>query len=131
MDAGLKARWVEALRSGGYEQTHGALRLPINEGDEVGYCCLGVLCNLIDPDGWDHDYDGWQYPGGYDDDGDIGLVAMGDIPWLLLGDDEAAGVAIGGFLARVNDGTKDERNPDGLSCNFNEIADLIELSPDL
>ena len=38
--------WVAALRSGDYTQTEGSL----NDGE--GFCCLGVLCNLIDSDGW-------------------------------------------------------------------------------
>jgi hypothetical protein len=33
--------WVEALRSGEYKQTSGALK---DEFD--GYCCLGVLCEI-------------------------------------------------------------------------------------
>lgn len=32
--------WVEALRSGEYEQTNGALRY------EDKFCCLGVACDL-------------------------------------------------------------------------------------
>ena len=38
MDPALKAKWVEALRSGEYEQGRGAL---LRDGR---YCCLGVLC---------------------------------------------------------------------------------------
>ena len=40
MNKEIKARWVDALRSGVYTQTTGALR------NEKGYCCLGVLCDL-------------------------------------------------------------------------------------
>lgn len=36
----IKKLWVEALRSRKYKQTTNALR------DGVGYCCLGVLCDL-------------------------------------------------------------------------------------
>lgn len=43
MDAELKKKWIEALRSGKYEQAKGVLR----NGD--AYCCLGVLCSL-DPE---------------------------------------------------------------------------------
>jgi hypothetical protein len=42
----IKKRWVEALRSGNYKQTTGCLR----NGD--GFCCLGVLCDIVDPEGW-------------------------------------------------------------------------------
>ena len=41
-------KWVAALRSGKYEQAKGWLR----EGDK--FCCLGVACDLFDPDEWHH-----------------------------------------------------------------------------
>lgn len=47
MKAELKAKWVEALRSGKYEQGHSALRNHDNK-----FCCLGVLCDVVRPDGW-------------------------------------------------------------------------------
>lgn len=37
----LKKKWIEALRSGDYEQGKFLLRSP-----EGAYCCLGVLCNV-------------------------------------------------------------------------------------
>lgn len=42
-------KWVEALRSNTYKQTHGYLRA----GD--GYCCLGVLCELVGVSGVETD----------------------------------------------------------------------------
>lgn len=36
----IKEKWLEALRSGEYNQTKGMLR------DDKGYDCLGVLCNI-------------------------------------------------------------------------------------
>ena len=50
MDAELKAKWVAALRSGKYEQ--GPLFLRNGES----YCCLGVLCDVLDPNGWPEDH---------------------------------------------------------------------------
>lgn len=47
MDPEVKARWVAALRSGDYEQGAHALRTNDNR-----YCCLGVLCDVVDPAGW-------------------------------------------------------------------------------
>lgn len=49
MNPSIKASWVEALRSGDYSQGKGWLR----KGD--AYCCLGVLCDLLDPGGWRFD----------------------------------------------------------------------------
>lgn len=40
MDIDLKAKWVAALRSGTYQQTQHQLK------DDVGFCCLGVLCDI-------------------------------------------------------------------------------------
>lgn len=40
MKPALKARWVEALRSGKYKKTVSSLE------DSDGYCCLGVLCKV-------------------------------------------------------------------------------------
>lgn len=40
MNADIKQRWVEALRSGQYKQGSGCLKV------NNSYCCLGVLCEL-------------------------------------------------------------------------------------
>jgi hypothetical protein len=46
MDKDIKAKWLEALRSGRYRQGEGALRV------DDKFCCLGVLCDLIAPGEW-------------------------------------------------------------------------------
>lgn len=46
MNKAIKARWVAALCSGDYEQGVGHLRL------DDRYCCLGVLADIVDPQGW-------------------------------------------------------------------------------
>lgn len=61
MNKNVKQRWLAALRSGEYKQTTGCLRR--DEADEIhaapkGYCCLGVLCDIVDPKGWDYDSEG-------------------------------------------------------------------------
>jgi hypothetical protein len=40
MNPQIKQKWVDALRSGDYQQTQRRLH------DENGFCCLGVLCDL-------------------------------------------------------------------------------------
>lgn len=42
----IRTKWCEALRSGKYEQGTGYLRA----NDK--FCCLGVLCDVIDPLEW-------------------------------------------------------------------------------
>lgn len=44
MNTKIKKRWIEALRSGEYEQTDGYLKVIAD--NETRYCCLGVLCEL-------------------------------------------------------------------------------------
>ena len=43
LDAALKARWLEALRSGRYPQGQVSLLTRSPDGDGASYCCLGVL----------------------------------------------------------------------------------------
>ena len=42
MDIELGRKWVDALRSGKYQQGFGALKTKAG-----GYCCLGVLCDAV------------------------------------------------------------------------------------
>jgi hypothetical protein len=73
MDATLKAKWLEALRSGKYAQTSGQLRL----GN--CFCCLGVLCDIFNPKGWDtpknssYSYE-WFYGEGPDESREVGVL---------------------------------------------------------
>jgi hypothetical protein len=41
MNQEIKQEWVTGLRSGQYTQTKGTLK------NEDGYCCLGVLCDIV------------------------------------------------------------------------------------
>lgn len=47
MKVALKTKWLEKLRSGEYKQGKYCLR---DYKDE--FCCLGVLCDIINPDEW-------------------------------------------------------------------------------
>lgn len=44
MDSVLKTKWLEALRSGKFEQGHKQLAYSKNKVNH--YCCLGVLCEV-------------------------------------------------------------------------------------
>jgi hypothetical protein len=51
MNPDVKAKWLEALRSGEYEQATGALKVmddDVVDGDDIvsSFCCLGVLCDI-------------------------------------------------------------------------------------
>jgi hypothetical protein len=55
MDKKVKAKWLKALRSRKYKQTTLALH------DSQGHCCLGVLCDIVEPDKWANDeVDGYK-----------------------------------------------------------------------
>jgi hypothetical protein len=49
MKAEVKQKWIEALRSGQYNQGKNALKKETIQG--VEHCCLGVLCELAIKDG--------------------------------------------------------------------------------
>jgi len=62
MEASLKAKWIEALRSGRYKQGRWALRTKSDD-----FCCLGVLCDISGVGEWEenglcYSYDGaWKF----------------------------------------------------------------------
>lgn len=51
-----KKKWIEALESGEYEQVDGTLKGQMPDGS-VGFCCLGVYCDLIGKDMPDEGYE--------------------------------------------------------------------------
>lgn len=113
-EAGLKAAWVAALRSDKYKQTTGVLRNTRNE-----YCCLGVLCDIVDKGAWQaiEDEDYYQYgPTKKDGDADVAFLP-GYISNLLPGVAYKAGE-----LMRMND---------KLDKSFKQIADYIEANVDV
>lgn len=100
MDAELKAKWVVTLRSGNYKQGSGQLRNGDNE-----CCCLGVLCDIADPNGWT---DGTQ---SFWHRGERQMPAENIMrTWGIQG-------SVARTLAAMND---DERRP------FDDIANYIE-----
>lgn len=48
----LRDRWIAALTDGSYQQGQGHLRYVRQLDGTPLYCCLGVLCDIIDPNGW-------------------------------------------------------------------------------
>lgn len=56
MKTKIKNKWIEALLSGKYNQGQGNLRL--RDSGEDKFCCLGVFCDIVEPEGWG---EGLQY----------------------------------------------------------------------
>lgn len=150
MNRDLKAKWIDALTSGEYPQTLGTLhritpgtytRSNSNElgkhdvvDAEPGYCCLGVLCDVLakefpDRFAWDeivlsedsgspsdvHTFLGWEewddvYGGGYHQKDVTGeLEGIRSLPGISIPSDVEAD------LINLNDG----------GASFAEIAELI------
>jgi len=109
MDAELKARWVAALRSGTYAQTQNVLR------NHEGFCCLGVLCDLVDPDGW-QEPNGDETKFGYLDPESKGYAETYEPPVEIT---TRAGLYDTGIFMEMND---------NLGNSFDEIADYIEAN---
>lgn len=133
-----QVKWIDALKSGDYDQVEGALQ------KDDGYCCLGVLCTLVDPDGWveDTDHEEWQYWWKGDAETppvdvawDVALrsrdgalmvnVYFADGHWHLVGDDHSKGLdplemeAIDVYTSLV------AINDSGV-FTFEQIAQLLE-----
>lgn len=113
MNKEIKQQWVKALRSGKYEQTKGTLR------DEVGFCCLGVLCDLHAKAGLGK----WDIKNWYLSQANV--LPDEVIEWADLDDMDP--------LIRFEDDRTDEqgyRRLSGLNdqeqCTFDQIADVIE-----
>lgn len=113
LDADFKTKWLDALRSDRYTQATGALQRWEN-GQSVGFCCLGVACDLIDPDQWDYspiEDPEFEYLIGWGPTGAEGT----DLPFI----DRRTGMQ----LANMNDGLADFiDNPH----TFALVADWIE-----
>jgi len=59
IDQELKKRWIDALRSGKYIQGDSTLRFFDADSGKDTFCCLGVLCDLIEPNNWTHSNGDW------------------------------------------------------------------------
>jgi hypothetical protein len=101
MDKKLKSRWLRALRSGKYKQAKRVLRR-----DETHYCCLGVLCTIVDRKKWEPKSwrgNGWSYEGAEEFPTDEFLRSVG------------LDLSLAETLAHMNDGGK----------RFSTIANVI------
>jgi hypothetical protein len=121
IDPVFKARWLEALRSGRYKRGKGVLRRETPKGSE--FCCLGVACDLTDPDRWRDEgfYSGSQGWGEFDSGDTYGLPFM---PVESLDDNYSEDDAACILLPLMNDGNAARGFK--RSRSFKEIANWIE-----
>lgn len=112
----IKAKWIEALRSGKYIQAKGQL----HDGD--GFCCLGVLCDVL---GVNKEYDeerrSWYFGNGPDRDWEV-------LPGRTRDAAELGGCC-GQLPRKVQFNEKefeDLAHLNDAGADFNFIADVIE-----
>lgn len=107
MKSNIRDRWTAALRSGDYVQGKRALRKKYYDEDgkaRITHCCLGVLCDVVDPNGWCNNGDRHRL----EEDGLLHYPALVDL--------ELSG-AMQFELSRLNDFAGED---------FSAIADLID-----
>jgi len=104
MNSELKAKWVEALRSGDYAQGLRALR----KGNS--FCCLGVLCDVMGAE-WDKGED------------DLNATLNGEKQDYYLAPEALAAVGMTDKEQEVLYGMNDNEGK-----TFPEIADYIEAN---
>lgn len=116
MDQQVKSKWIEALRSGKYQQGTGRLRR------DDHFCCLGVLCDIVSPEKWNDDEHNWHnmLPSPEVMEGS-GFNKYSYSPRIPVPDD---------YIVRcgedLNQNTIALSNLNDHGYTFNEIADLIE-----
>jgi len=123
MDERVKALWIDALKSGDYEQGEGRLRRT-RWNAPPSYCCLGVLCEIAVKDGLDVKVD--PVYGTYNDEGAVLPSRIQE--WAGLGSyDGTFGVDL-----KVNDSNGEEcivsnliSLNDAAGYTFEQIADVI------
>ena len=109
MNPQIKQKWVDALRSGEYQQTQNRLH------DENGFCCLGVLCDLYLKENqleWELVNNGNYYEFQYK----AKILPLSVREWVGVGEGNPLVNDGHSTLAELNDG----------GSTFNEIADVIE-----
>lgn len=140
MNPRVKTMWIEALRSGEYEQGIGNLAV-YDVNNTLTHCCLGVLCELAVKDGLpisreeSRDDNGEPYPENdregvavHFDSSDC-LLPESVMVWAGLDDDAGSFLEPDGDIKPDGEPFRRQadlagRNDGGAS--FTEIADLIE-----
>ena len=109
MNPQIKQKWVNALRSGDYQQGRNYLRT------DNGFCCLGVLCDLYGKENnveWKLEDGGRNYEFKYH----TAVLPLPVVEWAGFGGYNPYIYSRSLTLGELNDG----------GSTFNEIADVIE-----
>lgn len=128
LDPALKSQWVAELRSGKYKQGKGRLKKKDRYNDDaICHCCLGVLCEILEPEGFkvketsleygtfQHSFGGKTYQESYPNQAKLREIGLFPSTYKRL--------------AQLNDGESHVENGkwvSGRTHSFEEIADYIE-----
>ena len=123
MNPEIKQKWINALRSGEYEQSSKGFLHTANEFNET-YCCLGVLCDLYAKE---HNKE-WTNNYGRSNlyfEGEGHYPPQSVVEWAGLPDKNPS-IEFSGEIddCEFEDPELSELNDEGIS--FNTIAGLIE-----
>lgn len=120
MNPTVKQKWIDALRSGNFQQT--VMRLKGRDGfsNNIKYCCWGVLTELYHQETgngcWDKDTSlSMSFVDGNESDSCVPTKSV--YAWAGVDSSRTDNTSVIGTLVGMND---NKRN------NFNEIADWIE-----
>lgn len=123
VDAKLYYPWLDALRSGRYGRSKGRMR-----GDG-GYCPLGVLLDVYNPDGWVRLSDGWYYGIGDDREGLCDSLLSAEMQGALFWRARASGeIKPDAFHACVPFSVRKDVLALARGCRITAFA--AELAPD-
>jgi len=140
MNPEIKQLWLEALRSGKYNQGKSLLR-----PTESSYCCLGVLCQIAEErdickyiPSDTHEGFTVQYPSIFTDECDGNLYEESELPWVVKQwaglESESPSVTMneknikGSMKGIIAEETKMHlaQLNDSHGYTFTELADIIE-----
>lgn len=121
MDKRIKQKWLDALRSGDYEQ--GKFWLRCGNKEDSNFCCLGVLCDIYSRE---HD-EQWKFP---EDSKNFDATEYAAEAFSFEGESELLPNSVAewaGFVVAVDE--RPIRNLADLNDKgktFEEIANVIE-----
>lgn len=116
MNADIKTKWLEALRSGNYHQSRSALRRDWAVGKPSGFCCLGVLCAIGEDMGAVESADDGGFRRAYK------LKGADEVPYGMMPTEGIKNWA--GLTQVMMDDLADMNDSQGK--NFAQIANFIE-----
>lgn len=124
----IKASWLEALRSGEYQQGKSCLRT-----DDDKFCCLGVLCDLYDKQlvangsntEWKKSRE-WDGRAGFIETFTIAVPPVEVMQWATTNFVPTVENGLGDAAFAYQDGNGCLTGSNDSGKTFSELADIIE-----